>query len=254
MVYIFGKLFIALLCVLFALGTFQTGALIKFDEMMWIDDRNIPGGPNAWLIEHYDNPVNTFQNCAYIIANFLADGSYIYRLFVVWGGSYYIILVPVLALLASTAMSILTVFQSSKPGSNLWSRVTVQFILPYWALSISLNVFLTLIISFRLLRMRRAARMILSAEHAKTYTSVITMIIESAALFSITSLWFIICYAMGSKVQNLILPVLDQLVCIAPELIILRVAQGRAMTRLGVRESAIEFKEQPISQVYTLNA
>ncbi len=109
-------------------------------------------------------------------------------------------------------MSILTVFQSSQPGSNLWSRVTVQFILPYWALSISLNVFLTLMISFRLLRMRRAARMILSAEHAKTYTSVITMIIESAALFSITSLWFIICYAMGSNVQNLILPVLDQLV------------------------------------------
>ncbi len=47
--------------------------------MMWIDDRNIPGGPNAWLIEHYDNPVNTFQNCAYIIANFLADGSYVWQ-------------------------------------------------------------------------------------------------------------------------------------------------------------------------------
>lgn len=67
--------FLGLVVFLFALGTFQIGGNTKFNEMMWIDDRNIPGGPDAWVAEHYDNPVNTFQNVAYIIANFLADGS-----------------------------------------------------------------------------------------------------------------------------------------------------------------------------------
>ena len=49
-------------------------------------------------------------------------------------------------------------------------------------------------------------------------------------LYAVTSVIFIVTYAPKSNVQNLVLPVLSQVVCISPKFIILRVAIGRAVT------------------------
>ncbi|KZV78030.1 hypothetical protein EXIGLDRAFT_692990 [Exidia glandulosa HHB12029] len=54
------------------------------------------------------------------------------------------------------------------------------------------------------------------------------MLVESAALYSAFSLIFIVAYGRNSPVQNLFLPPLAQIQCIAPLLILLRVAYGRA--------------------------
>ncbi|KLO11089.1 hypothetical protein SCHPADRAFT_831580 [Schizopora paradoxa] len=225
-----GVTFTAIVCLLFAMGTLNNGCGIKFTELMWIDDRNFPGGPPAWILANFNNSNNVVEEAAYIVANFVADASLIYRAYVIWNGNLYIIIIPVLAFLASTVLSVFTVFQSVQPNSSFWSTVTVQFAVPYYSLSMSLNIIISLIIAFRLLHMRRMIAP-LGNEHTKVYTSVAAMIIESAALFSGTSLIYIICYARNSNVQNLVQPVLDQVICIAPELIILRVAQGRAWTR-----------------------
>lgn len=69
-----SKFSIAFVSVLFTLGTLMLAGNAKFGEMMWIDDRNIPGGPNAWFEDHFDTPVMIMVNSAYIIANFLANG------------------------------------------------------------------------------------------------------------------------------------------------------------------------------------
>jgi hypothetical protein len=42
------------------------------------------------------------------------------------------------------------------------------------------------------------------------YSSVATMMIESAALYSITGVIFIVSYGINSPIQNLALPVLGQ--------------------------------------------
>jgi len=226
-----SKTFFVLTCALFTLGTITVSAKTKFYQLMWIDDRDIAGGPPSWILNHYNNPVETLADASYITANFLADGALIYRLYVVWNNSLLIIIVPVLGFLASTAFSILTLFQSERPGANLWTHTTVQFAVPYWSMTIAINATMTLAIAYRLMSMRRRVTTMLGAEHARTYTSVVAMIVESAAVYSVTGLVFIICYARKSNVQNLVLPILDQVVCIAPELILLRVACGRAWTK-----------------------
>jgi len=229
--------FIAFITALFALGTINIACNTKFSQMMWIDDRNIPGGPNAWLSGDYNTPVNVLGNTAYIFSNFLADAMIIYRLWIIWGYSYLIIIVPMLVFLASTAMSILTIYQTAQPGASLWSQSAVSFAVPYWSLSISLNILVTIGIVYRLISMMKKVRTALSKSHAKMYTSISAMVIESAALYSITGMIFIICYARLSNVQNIVLPILGQVMCIAPELIVLRVARGRAWSsetaRLG---------------------
>jgi hypothetical protein len=54
------------------------------------------------------------------------------------------------------------------------------------------------------------------------------MMAESAAPYSICGLVFIATFARGSPGQNLFLPILGQVMCLSPELIIWRVATGRA--------------------------
>lgn len=70
---------------LFTLGTIDIACNTKFGEMMWIDDRNIPGGPNAWLEAGYSTPVNVLGNASYIFSNFLADAMIVRSLHAAYG-------------------------------------------------------------------------------------------------------------------------------------------------------------------------
>jgi len=102
--------------------------------------------------------------------------------------------------------------------------------MPYWALTTSLNVIITILLTFRLMRMRRTVIETLGPDHAKLYTSVMSMIVESVVLYALFGLACIIMFAVGSNLLNMVEPVAGQVLC-SPELIILRVAHGRAWTR-----------------------
>ncbi|TDL25367.1 hypothetical protein BD410DRAFT_717805 [Rickenella mellea] len=219
---------LAFVCALFTLGTIFIGANTKLMQQAFIDN---PGGPIAWLHLHYDNPVPVLGNTAYIIANFLADGVLLHRLLVVWEYNYFVVVIPILGYLGSTALSILTLFQSARPGANLWTHTTTIFAIPYWSLSLSVNLLVTLMIVLRIILWRNKVKKTLGPEHSRTYTSVAAMLIESAAPYSVVGLIYIICYARTSNFQHLVLPVLAQIMCISPELIILRVSLGRAWSK-----------------------
>ena len=60
--------------ILFGLGSVNIACNIRFNEFTWIDDRNYPGGPFAYIMEQEQNPLNIAANCAAIIAPFMADG------------------------------------------------------------------------------------------------------------------------------------------------------------------------------------
>ncbi|KAI0359767.1 hypothetical protein OH77DRAFT_1434208 [Trametes cingulata] len=213
---------------LFAMGTVNVACNTRMTQLMFIDNRGYPGGPNAWFFTFYSTGVNIAGDVAYIVANFLADGLLLWRTYMVWNSAW-ICIFPAIVYLASTAMSIMVIVQSSYPNSNLWASTTVQFLLPYFAISISLNVMLTLLLVGRLMYMSYRARQSLGAEHARTYMSIAAMLVESAVPYAVTAIIFVITYAENSNVQNLLLPVLAQIMCINPEVIILRVATGRAV-------------------------
>ena len=100
----------------------------------------------------------------------------------------------------------------------------MQFALLRFAMSIPLNVLLTLLLVLRLYGMSRDLRWTFSKEHGSVYISVATMLLESATPYAITGVVFIILYACHSNVQNLVLPILAQ---ITVSLSTLRVQQDR---------------------------
>ncbi|KAK7472489.1 hypothetical protein VKT23_000604 [Stygiomarasmius scandens] len=91
-----------------------------------------------------------------------------------------------------------------------------------------LNVILTIFIVGRLLYARYRIKSSLGSRYGQNYLSVASMLVESAALYSIWALVFLITYARGSAAQNILLPPLGQIQAIAPLLILTRVISGRA--------------------------
>lgn len=136
--------------------------------------------------------------------------------------------IPILIYMGSISSSIALLVAMTKPGADFWTNEAVKFSISYWSLSISLNIILTLLISGRILFIRNRVKMSLGAYHAKTYTSLVAVLVESAALYSVTGLIFIVSYARNSPFQNIVLPPLGLVQGIAPILILLRVAKGRA--------------------------
>jgi len=161
----------------------------------------------------------------------LTDGLVLYRCFIIWKDNYFVMIIPMLIYLASTALSIVMVYQTARPGANFWSTLTINYAVPYWSLTISLNIVVTLLISGRLFMLRKRMRDALGPQYAKKYTSAIAMLVESAAIYTGTGLLFLISYARNSYIQNLIWPILVSAMPAAPLLILLRVASGNGFSR-----------------------
>lgn len=65
---------LAYVLALFTTSTVVIGCNVRINELMFIDNRAFPGGPNAWYEHFFDIPVSIVANAAYIIGNCLADG------------------------------------------------------------------------------------------------------------------------------------------------------------------------------------
>lgn len=59
---------------LFVFGTINLATSIHFNETAWIDERNYPGGPYAFLLEQQNRTVQTVGNAASIITTTMAEG------------------------------------------------------------------------------------------------------------------------------------------------------------------------------------
>ncbi|KAF7290742.1 hypothetical protein MIND_01314900 [Mycena indigotica] len=224
---------------MFALATIGYGSATKINERSFVQDRNAPGGPSGFEIISFTSPVNMMGVVAYVILSWLADGLVLWRFWLVWGCSYIYTIFPALMLLGSVISSLALIVTSFQLENSFWAARSVQFGTAYWSLSISLNILLTLLIVGRILVLRKRVKGTLGAQHAQQYFSSAAMIIESASLYAVVGLIFIVTYARSSSVQNLVFPILGQVQAIAPMLILSRVAQGRAWSQSTIQATTV---------------
>ena len=143
-------------------------------------------------------------------------------------------------------MGIMTLYKTSRPDSSLFSGITVSFGLPYFTISVALNVLLTLIIACWLLLHDRNLKEAIGFHSgiSSIYRSIVTMLVESCALYAIVSICFIVPYAMSDHASAIFLSMLSRVQIIAPLLIIRRVATQRALTASNTPAgvSTVQFK------------
>ena len=99
-------------------------------------------------------------------------------------------------------MGVLWTLQSSQPGLSFYSALPMAYGTSYYAISLSINIVLTILITIRLLQYRRTVMASMPEEHARHYLSLATVLVESAALYSVFALLFLITYAANNPTNQ----------------------------------------------------
>ena len=108
-------------------------------------------------------------------------------------------------------MGIILLYQASQPDKDLWNTVAVNFGLPYFSISIAFNILLTLMIIIRLVLHSRKVNMAMGLTGmGGLCRAVVTMLIESSALYAVNSLLFVVPWGTGSHVADIFLGPLSQ--------------------------------------------
>ncbi|TFK55089.1 hypothetical protein OE88DRAFT_1642333 [Heliocybe sulcata] len=246
-----SQFFLAYIIVMFILGTLFVSSSSRVAQMTFVDDRNYPGGPEAWQEAAFSIPANLLGNITFTLANWLADALMIWRCYIIWTartGRYVwlILAIPCLLWLASFAMGTLLLTQVSQPGLSIWSDSSVNFALAYFSISLTLNILTTVLILARLMYHRLEVTRSLGHAYGTYYTSVAAMLVESASLYAACSLLFLVPYVLNHPLQNIFMQVLSQVQIIAPLLVIFRVASGHGITSTALSTGAnLSFATNP---------
>jgi hypothetical protein len=218
--------------------TIAVGANAMYGQMMYVEHRDVPGGPVAFFATHSTDWYNTLGSAADITANFLGDALLVYRCYIIWDSKWWVALVPALMFCTSTALAIMTVVSSALPNASIFTGPAKGFGVPWVALTVSLNVLVTLIISSRLLIARHKVRAALTPGISDVYTGVVAVLVESAAPFTILGIGFLIAFAKELDVEIAFAFIWGTLCAVSPQLIIMRVSMGKAWSKSTVSQFA----------------
>ncbi|VDB87196.1 unnamed protein product [Peniophora sp. CBMAI 1063] len=148
------------------------------------------------------------QLATLFVITFLSDALVLWRCWVIWQSPwqgrwvvYFAVSIPFLMPITSFAMGTLWALESSQPDWTIYSALPWAFGISYFTISLSTNVILTLLIIGRLLQYRASIMSSLLASYAKHYLSLATILIESAALYSILAVCFLVLYAVNNGID-----------------------------------------------------
>ncbi|RDX50536.1 hypothetical protein OH76DRAFT_455853 [Lentinus brumalis] len=228
-------LLLVYLCLIFVVETIFCIVQARTVQVIYIENRNYPGGPWQYFLDTQYLAINVMFYATLFILTFLCDLLVLWRCWVVWIAAgpaiaYGVITLPSVMLLASFVMGTLWTLQSSQPNLSMYSAQPLAFGIAYYTLSLGVNIILTSFIILRLMFYRRTHLAHLPPQHAKQYLSLATVIIESAALYSVFSVAFLVSYAMQQPINQIWLGFAQAAQQISTYLIVHRVAIGTAWT------------------------
>ncbi|OSD08144.1 hypothetical protein PYCCODRAFT_1358174 [Trametes coccinea BRFM310] len=217
-------------CALFVLATVTLCLQTWINHDAFILHLAFPGGPAEYLEQNARSPANLAMTFMFIVLNWLADGMLLFRCYVVFGCAKSAMIGCCLAQLALVVIGCVFLKDISMLSINLWVDVKRAPSLAYLSCSLVINTGLTLVIIIRLIHLRSRISDVLGSRYTRVYFSLVAMLVESAAPYTVVALIAIIACAKRSPLQIAMLPMLGQLQAIPPLLIAFRVMEGRALT------------------------
>ncbi|KAH7107371.1 hypothetical protein BKA62DRAFT_667527 [Auriculariales sp. MPI-PUGE-AT-0066] len=202
-------------------ATVFTASNWKWAEVLFITRRDYPGGPSHAFYDLFADPANVIGNIVLFVNTALVESLLLWRLYIIWEAKFWIMIVPAIWFVATIGLAVLTCVRSSVPGVD--PRVAVSFAVPYFVSSALLNITLTILIASRLLYLRRQLN---GGSASSTYFSVASLLIESSVLQSVLGLTLGICFVFDIASTAFLAPLLGEVVCIGPMMILMRVAWG----------------------------
>ncbi|KAH7912740.1 hypothetical protein BJ138DRAFT_1003780 [Hygrophoropsis aurantiaca] len=211
--------------------TISTATDVVFGQLMWIEHRDVAGGPFAYFAENLSDWYNTLGTATDVAANAMGDGLLLYRCYMIWGSRLWVVAFPALIYISSVVMAIMMTIESAIPGANIWQGLAANFGIPWVALTVCFNIIATIMIVTRLLLVYFRVRRVLAPDLTRTYMGVISIIVESSLPFTILGIAYLALYIQNSPSQTALGFVWGSIVVLSPQLIILRVSMGVAWNK-----------------------
>ncbi|KAI3616714.1 hypothetical protein WG66_011664 [Moniliophthora roreri] len=221
----------------FILSTMGFACNARYTEDIWI---NFVGyrTPEDLIINEFDYWWNRMAIDSNFVMIWIMDLLLLYRCFVIWNYQIWVAVLMSTVYLAIIALSIAVMHFAQEAAVFFNIQVQIAFLV----LSCTFNLLFTVLVSTRLLTVRKQIIDSLGDEHAKTYTSITATLVESAALYFVFDVIFVFAFGFKSNVQNLILLEYSSIQGIAELLIIVRVARGQDYDRtITTKTTRIDF-------------
>jgi hypothetical protein len=211
----------------FVLGTISFAVNAKYTEMIWIDLRDAPGGPLALIEGYMSYRINFLALATGHIQEWFMQVLLLHRCFVIWDWSRWVMVPMITLYVAMITFSIIVLIQAST-GIAFYNIIME---LAYLCVEVGLTVIYTILVINRLFAMRGRMKQVIAQYDSSTYDTVALMVVESAALYTVFAIVFIVAFAMHSNgVTTLCFLSIGKIQGIAQLFIIIRVARGRAVT------------------------
>ncbi|KAJ7101442.1 hypothetical protein B0H15DRAFT_927222 [Mycena belliarum] len=177
-----------------------------------------------------ETPLLAGADMIFAITDFFSQLILIYRCYIVWGKTVWIIILPVLVAFASVAcgVGLIGLVLSIDPTAPQTPAAIVPVGDAAFAMSLILNFSTSMLIVGRIWYMSRQSRIQGVAHHKTSVQSAMEIVIESGLLFLAAQFVFVVLFAIAHPAQAVVEPIATQIYGISPTLIIVRVGMGRS--------------------------
>ncbi|KAF8556746.1 hypothetical protein OG21DRAFT_551055 [Imleria badia] len=215
-----------------------------FGQKMLLLDADFPGGPDAYWKANIGVWYMDWATMTVIVLQLMTDALMIYRCRIIWN-SFRVVVVPVILWLATLTMAALVAWVTSSPGIDYCTGVAAQLSLAYWSISVFLNTTLTCMICYRVVRHGKAVQEHLGSEYASSYFAIVTIIVESVLPYTLSGIVFLVTFGVGSPTFTTFISVYFLMMCISPQMLILRVMAGQAWGNETFKQPGSTLKFNP---------
>jgi len=163
----------------------------------------------------------------WLLTDFFSQLLLIYRCYLVWGKSIWVVILPVLVALASVScgFAVTGLLMTINPTAPQVPAALVPIGDADFALSLILNFMVSSLIVGRIWWMTRQGTL----SHSSTsIQKAVGIVIESGLLFLTIQFIFVILFAIAHPAQAVVEPIATQIYVISPMLIVVRVGMGAA--------------------------
>ncbi|KAF8890172.1 hypothetical protein BD779DRAFT_1438779 [Infundibulicybe gibba] len=223
---------LAYITLLFLISTVVQVMQTYRTHLAFIEHGNTPGGPWGYYGASLGGASNMVGQAASVALLFLSELFMVWRCWVIWHSvsqrvAYIVAFLPAFTLVASLTSAALYFFAVMHPGSLIAGVHTSAWSFVYYALMLGTNVIATGLILTRLIAHRRTMGETVATAYAGEYTSLVSMLVESAVFYSIMGASCLIVTGVGSPAGEPFLNATTSSQQISGYLIIARLAHGR---------------------------
>ncbi|XP_006463551.1 hypothetical protein AGABI2DRAFT_194342 [Agaricus bisporus var. bisporus H97] len=244
---------------LFLLATLAVGGKIKYAESVYVTfpmDGTIKSMedyvPSRIFQRHASMTINVLGRVCTTLSPWVGDAFLIYRVMVVWSYNLWF-LVPILPIyFAHIALSIPLIIADSKLNEIRWALRSHLYAVIFHSLCVSLNIMCSVMITVRLVTMRKKLEVALGRLHASFYTSFFSIIVESGAFATLWGIVFLSTLTARHWSRSAFSQPYYYIIAITRMLIILKMAQNKAWCRDIVSAAEAGVLEWEVTSAHTL--